>query len=191
MGEHAPAAEPFYKAITSKDIRDYKTIKHRFKIHFRPERGTELMCHHLCCVKLQHGRDHVAIPLTHPYAQAVFKCMALTLKERDPSKLFSVCLMGCELNMCSGFCPQVVCLQTDSKRAWTLTDGQEWGGKTRRLCWLSSPDVLPQTRLEANLWAEQCISHTHKQTHTGCNAEECTLPTSRMHLVNWFTQRHM
>lgn len=41
MGKHEPAAEPFYKAITSEDIRDYKTIKHGSKIHFQQEEGGE------------------------------------------------------------------------------------------------------------------------------------------------------
>ncbi len=118
MGKHKPAAEPFYKAITSKDIRDYKTIKHRSKIHFQQERGRELMCHHLCCIKLIHQGEQrttcMAVTHIHTQKQASFKSTALTLMKRDHNKLFSVCLMGCEQNMCIGFCPRVVRLQTDS-----------------------------------------------------------------------------
>lgn len=54
MGKHKPAVEPFCKAITSKDIRDYKVIKHRSNFHFQQASGTEVICHHLCSIKFIH-----------------------------------------------------------------------------------------------------------------------------------------
>lgn len=52
MGRHKPAAEAFYNAITSKDIRDYKTIKQGSKIHFQHGEGERTTSHHLCWIKI-------------------------------------------------------------------------------------------------------------------------------------------
>lgn len=48
MGKHEAAAQPFYKAITSRDISEYKAVKTQIKNSFSArERERELMCHHV------------------------------------------------------------------------------------------------------------------------------------------------
>lgn len=77
------------------------------------------MSHHLCHIKFKHRGSRAPHAcrwrLTKASEKLQMHCSALL--KRDHNRLFSVCLMGCEENMCIGFCPRVVCLQTDSSWA--------------------------------------------------------------------------
>lgn len=84
-------------------------------------------------------------------ARASFKSIALTLMKRDHNKLFSVCLMGCEQNMCIRLCPRVVCLQTvaslDAHKSAKSEEEKEGEAVLNQL----SEIVVRQKRLKANL----------------------------------------